>query len=432
MEQETLFSQAALDALHTTKTDVLNRTVGNWMWFLLAAVTIVLGALVFWGFFGVLSADVAGVGLTMRSGGVSAVTAGGSGIIENLSIAPGMSVSRHRVLGQIYNPEQFFRLSKLEAEYEQLKQYLEQVQQGTEIVSKQAVAVEQIKEKELKELLAKLDENRKRHDELSKLYKNVSSLGAVSKVDYFHQLEEAIRVDTSIASLLQQYADSSLQQAAINWQNIYTRLEGIKQRQIKEQELALAVKLSRETFRLRSDVDGTIVEVLKDSGDAVRAGEHVALVSTSKFADIKVVGFVPMEEGKKIKPGMSAFFAPSAYNPREFGYIRGVVLETSPFAVSMESIAAELKNADMVKSIGGKKVQMRVAVELFRDRNAPSRLKWTSRHGAPAPLDAGFFGALLVNTEQRPPISYIVPYVREKLLGIGKIRTDEKDKGSGS
>lgn len=88
----------------------------------------------------------------------------------------------------------------------------------------------------------------------------------------------------------------------------------------------------------------------------------------------------------------------------------------------MESIAAELKNTDLAKSIGGKSVQMRVTVELLRDRNAPSQLKWTSRHGAPMPLDSGFLGSLLINTEQRSPITYIVPYAREKLLGIGKTR----------
>lgn len=125
---------------------------------------------------------------------------------------------------------------------------------------------------------------------------------------------------------------------------------------------------------------------------------------------------------------MSVYFAPSSFHPREFGYIQGVVLDASPFAVSTASIEAELKNPDLARAIGGKNVQMRIVVELLADRKAPSGYKWTSKNGAPSPLEAGTFGSLLINAEQRAPVSYIIPYIRHSVLGVGKKHDNEQER----
>lgn len=424
---ETLFTSTALKTLHSAKsTDSIAGIVSNWMWFLLLALTLAAGAVVYWGFMGVMIDSVSGVGVTVRSGGIDAIVARGAGIIENLNIAQGTIVSRNDIVGQIYNAEKLFHLSKTDMEHKYIDLYLRALQAGTDKITQDSLRANIEKEKELLVIMGQLRSGIERATEMNEIYEKLTKSNSASKVDYYNSLERWLEAQTRLSGILQQSIDSNLLRSSLEWQNRQTHLAAENQQHLKEQDVTLASKLFRDSTWVRSISEGTVIEVLKDVGDRVELGDHIAVVSSSKSAELSVVGFVPVEGGKKIKAGMSVFFAPSSLNPKNYGYIRGVVRETSPFPVSLESIAAELKNRDMAQSIGGKHVQMRIMVELLPDRNAPSFFKWTTKKGAPTPLEPGSFGQLIINTEQRSPISYIVPYFREKVLGIGKTRASQK------
>jgi HlyD family secretion protein len=420
---ETLFTPAALQALHAAKsTDSIAGIISHWMWFFLFALTLAAGAVVYWGFLGVMVDSVTGVGVTVRSGGIDAIVARGPGIIENLNIAPGTTVIRNDIVGQLYNAEKLFNLSKTDIEYKYIKLYLEALRSGTDKITQDSLSANLEKEKELLMTMSQIRKGIERSYEINTMYEKLTKTNSASKIDYYNALERWGEAQTRLSGILQQSIDSNLLRSSLEWQNRQTHLSAENQQRMKEQEAALAFKLFKESIWIRSANEGTVIEVLKDVGDRVELGDHIAIVSASKSSELSVVGFVPMEEGKKVKAGMSVFFAPSSFKPKDYGYIRGVVRETSPFPVSSESIAAELKNKDMAQSIGGKRVQMRITVELLPDRNAPSFFKWTTKKGAPAPLEPGSLGQLIINTAQRAPVSYIVPYFREKALGIGKTR----------
>ena len=169
------------------------------------------------------------------------------------------------------------------------------------------------------------------------------------------------------------------------------------------------------------------MELLKGPGDAVKAGDTIALLSRSEQKFRKVIAFVPIEIGKKVKPGMSAYFAPGSLKPQDYGYVRGVVRETSQFAVNSDSIVTELKNRDFAAAVSRSGVQARLVIELLPDRKTVSGLKWTSRNGAGAMVDSGTVGQVIINTEYRSPISYVIPFFREKVFGIGRsIRPEDR------
>ena len=91
-----LFSEKALENLESGRQrELLNNTVSFWNWFSLAALTFFLAAALYWGFFGTMTENVRGLGITV-SGGIEAITARSSGLIQSLTIAPGEHVIRGR------------------------------------------------------------------------------------------------------------------------------------------------------------------------------------------------------------------------------------------------------------------------------------------------------------------------------------------------
>ncbi len=152
------------------------------------------------------------------------------------------------------------------------------------------------------------------------------------------------------------------------------------------------------------------------------SGETIAIVSAGgdHVKNIRLIAYVPATDGKKVRPGMSVFFSPSALRAADYGYIRGVVASVSLFPVSCESISAELKNRDFADTLTRNGTVMRVEVDFLTSDQTGSGLQWTSRNGRGATVETGMVGSLFINTEYRRPISYILPYLREHLFGIGK------------
>lgn len=342
-----LFSEKALENLRLGKqSELLTNTVSLWNWFFLAALTFFLAAALYWGFFGTMTENVRGLGITV-SGGMEAVTARSDGIIQHLNISPGDRVIRNEIIGQLADNRAFYNLKQTEIEYKDL---LYRIQT-------------------LKKVLA--DRKTPRQDLERKL----------------EQLQ--------------------------------------KESELKEQKLKLERRFFRESIWLRSNSTGIVTELLKAPGDAVKAGDHIALLNRIDHGQRKLIAFVPIEMGKKIKPGMSAYFAPGSLKPQDYGYVRGIVQETSQFAVNSDSIVTELKNRDFADAVSKSGVQARLVIEMLPDRATVSGLKWTSRNGATTAVDAGTVGRIIINTRYRSPISYVIPFFREKLFGIGRADAGE-------
>ena len=115
----------------------------------------------------------------------------------------------------------------------------------------------------------------------------------------------------------------------------------------------------------------------------------------------------------------------TALRAAEYGYIKGIVASVSLFPVSCESIRAELKNRDFANALTQGGTVMRVEVDFLPSDQTRSGLQWTSRNGAEATVETGMVGSLLINTDYRRPVSYILPYLREHLFGIGKEQEDQ-------
>ena len=421
-EKPTIFTEKSLENLQASrKADVVVATTSSWMWFMLAGVTMAVAAVVYWGFFGTMVDSVRGMGVTVQTGGVEAIIARGQGIIEHLNVEPGSRVAANQIVGQIYNAENFFRMRKFEIEFEQLGRRNDEMKQGIKRLTQDKIGASQQKERAISGLIAKLDANTARAADLNELFRKLKESGSSSKIEYYKSLEGMVQTESQVTSMLLQTIEQAVSQKDIEWQKQQTYLDLMKDQLLKEQEMDLALKLFNDSYWLRATADGVVIEVLKGVGAAVAPGDRVALISSGTCLDLRLVAFVPMQDGKKIRPGMRAFFTPASVKAQDFGYIQGVVVSVSQFSVSRESIATELKNVDFAEMVAKGGGQIRLVVELMPGDLGPGTFKWTSQKGAGIEVDAGASGTLLINTDYRAPASYIVPYLREKVLGIGVV-----------
>src|SRR5574344_809413 len=397
MAKKIKFSQKALDSLsNSNRLHVLTSVKASWSWLLLVSITVLLAAVVFWGCFGRIAESVTCSGITLLSEGVKPVIAQGDGTLKYLNIDAGAKVRTGQVLGQIYNPEIVTKVRKLRSEYETLKN-----------------EISFLKKENLKNIAKEQQLSRERQKELLESYSSLLGKGVVSKLEYYRTLDQLVQTENSQLSLLLQSLASDSEVNNLIWQGKEKLLELNQRLEEKYREYTLTKKLFSESFWLSSDSDGTIIEIFKEQGAFVQSGEKIALVASSPNDGIYLVAYVPLENGKKIKTGMRGFFSPSNAPAAKYGYVKCVVREVSSTPVNYETITAELLNSSLAQRIAGKDVMTRVVLELIPNAHSLSGYSWTGKNDYNTKIINGVFGQLVINTEYRSPISYIIPALRE-------------------
>lgn len=395
----------------------LNSVRASWTWILFGVIGVFLTALVLWGFFGSVVETVGGRGLLVSDSGMNVLSARGSGTLIQLNVRPGMHVDRGQVIGEIYNPEVIFSVRRQEREYAQLVAECDALTAGSEELAKVRIAIEKEREKALASLTEKYDESVSRSRRRAGNFRTLQRERAISVGEYYSSLDALLNTEAELLGNRLQVLLSSAQLRELDWDRKKNIITLENERLIKSFEVELSHKLFREAFWIVAEREGTVLELRRDEGDAVAQGDTIAVVSSDGSEGLHLVGYLSPEDGKKVRTGMSAYFAPSHVKSGEFGYMVGVVRDVSATPISSEAVFAELDNPGLTQAMTGGGAVIRVTVELVPDPNTESGCRWTSRRGAPVTLTNGTQGTLIVNTRYRRPASFIVPSLRGFVLG---------------
>ncbi|MBP5470584.1 MAG: hypothetical protein J6Z11_15225 [Candidatus Riflebacteria bacterium] len=159
-----------------------------------------------------------------------------------------------------------------------------------------------------------------------------------------------------------------------------------------------------------SDYDGIVNEVLVDEGTTLGAGMPVCsirLTGTSK--DLKGFLYVPVEKGKRIKPGMTIQLAPNGVDTSQSGSLLGTVRAVSQYPVSTQAIQKRLGIDSLSQWIisSQQSALMEVSFDLVKDPTSESGYLWTSSIGNHPLVTAGSFcnGSIII--ERCPPIEKV-------------------------
>src|SRR5581483_3285671 len=92
-------------------------------------------------------------------------------------------------------------------------------------------------------------------------------------------------------------------------------------------------------------------------------------------ADLVAEVYIPVQDGKRVKPGMHIKLSPSVVKPEEDGYLEGIVDAVSPFPVSEESMLREVRNQNLVQALLKDGPVYETHVRVFADAHTPSGLR---------------------------------------------------------
>ena len=165
---------------------------------------------------------------------------------------------------------------------------------------------------------------------------------------------------------------------------------------------------------VRSPYSGQVLELKVAPGALVQSGTPI-LSLQADVAGLQALLYIPADKAKQIRPGMAAEISPASIKREEFGYIRGEVSFVPDYPTTEAALMRVLENAPLVQAIGAAGPVMEVQVELETDPATPSGFRWSSPRGAPVKLSGGTMISGEVVTEDRRPITLVIPYLREKL-----------------
>ena len=172
-------------------------------------------------------------------------------------------------------------------------------------------------------------------------------------------------------------------------------------------------RLGRER-EIRSPYAGRVLELTAPEGTVVSQGKRLAQIDTREVnAPLVALSYFQDKIGKQIKPGDFIRVSPATVQQKRYGSIAGKVISVSSFAVTQEAVVNYVGNSSVAQDLTKGGYQIEVIAELMVDSSTPTGFAWTSRKGPDAVITAGTTADAWVTYERRPPVSYILPKVRE-------------------
>src|SRR5947207_6588014 len=171
------------------------------------------------------------------------------------------------------------------------------------------------------------------------------------------------------------------------------------------------LKRNRE---IRSDFDGRVLEIAAGEGTYVSFGQRLLQLDTRQQGqELIAVAYFQDSVGKYLAAGMPVHVSPSTVDQKRYGSILGVISSVSDYPISLEAAVNAVGNQEVASNLTKNGFQIEAQVRLERNSANPSGFAWTSRKGPEVEITSGTTTAVLVTYEERSPISFILPKLRE-------------------
>jgi HlyD family secretion protein len=173
--------------------------------------------------------------------------------------------------------------------------------------------------------------------------------------------------------------------------------------QIKEQSL------------IRSPQNGCILEANGVIGQVVNPGTRLGTLQIQKPGTTALLGmaYFDVKNGKRIKPGMKIQITPDTVKREQFGGILATVKSVSAYPVTSARAATKIGNPELADALTGKSARVEVVTELVPEPGNTSGYKWSSSKGPDLKLTSGTTTNVRVKVEERAPITFLLPFLRE-------------------
>ena len=256
-------------------------------------------------------------------------------------------------------------------------------------------------------------DNTSNTDEVKVQLKELDVKEADAYQQYLSNLNEIKNIQAQIQELDSKQANLTQQ----DLQNLTTRTREIQE---AKREITQIQQEINSQSQIVSQHSGRILELTVNPGQVIEAGTRLASIDTDNQAG-KLVGmtYFPVQDGKKIQPGMEIQITPETIKRERFGGIVGTVTKVSPFPITTEAAANVVGNPQIIAGLvpETQPVVIQVSANLKPDSETFSSYQWSSSSGPELKISSGTTTSARVKVEERSPISFVFPILRS-LSGI--------------
>jgi HlyD family secretion protein len=374
-----------------------------------------------WLGFGQVETRVQGRCILLSGGGVLEIASAAEGRLAGLAVQAGDKVAKGQVVGRLQRADFDQRLARAEA---RLADLTRRQREGAGMIARSRTLGDSGVAAEQQGVAARLGTLERR------IVLTRERLAAQQKL-----LADGLATRQSLLAAQAALESLSLEQAALKSRSRQLAFSGAEEQralglderklelQVKEAERELAVlrRQQEELMVVRSQYAGTVIEVKAQDGMAMASGTPVATIElepdrASMRTPLVAVIFTDASAGKLLHAGMPAEITPSNVKRQEFGFIRAVLGEVSPFPVSRAGIAQLLHNPDVARELAGDKVMTLARAGLIAAGDG-NGFAWSSAARNPPAVHSGSMCNADVVVRKQRPIAMVWPALK-KLAGI--------------
>lgn len=236
---------------------------------------------------------------------------------------------------------------------------------------------------------------------------------AVSDYSVEHSLVQSL---TQEVESLQTQTDQAKQQMDVKKQSIDTAFSTAKASVLDSLKMELAkYTANMKKYQVTASVEGVVQEVAADVGAVVNQGDEVVKVKGQEKDTIDAICYIPVSEGKKILSGMDVMIYPTTVNKQEYGHMKGIVRSVASYVTSASDMQKTLGNDNLVEAFLSNGPVVEVVCSIETDDSTASGYYWSSKKGKDITLTEGTMLTASVVTENKAPITMLIPYLKEKL-----------------
>ncbi len=408
-----LFRKEALKRIHSPEElDSVIKLAMPLGWLTVIIISLLLVSVVVWSFMGRLSYRVQGLGIIYNLGGqIYEVSTMADGIVDSLEIENGSTVQKGEILATIALPQTQAQLNGDQAILVDLNnQFNTLTQQTADEIRVRTQALEN----QTKTLKEKIIINQQEYDFFDGLYhEQLDELeqGYITKLQAENTRVQRDGAMQNILDSNDQIENLQLNLLAFkNQQEIAIAQLAQQIVQIEGEIDTLAATLNTNTYIL-SPTDGIVTNLAIKPNMTLTANQQVAIIE--EFGnDLRLITYFSIADAKRIDPGLGAQVTPLSIERNRYGSVLGSVETVNSLPETQASLLATLENESLVQEILQAGPVIKTVIDLEKDDQTISGLKWSSSVGPPNQVTAGTTASAIVTLYQQRPIEVILPFFK--------------------
>jgi len=427
-----VFREKALERLSSPeRLDQLMRVTSPRGWLALATFAGLVAVTLLWSVLGRLPSTVTGRGVLIHPHKVVDIQAPAAGRLTSLSMQTGDMVNEGDVLGLIEQAELRRQLQDKRAKLQELRA---QDQTKSQLQEQQTAFQRQKQDLEKRALQLQIEDQQKRLNdaeikapllkerfetrlraETLELASKISDQRMQAEQVYMENQDHIAEFKSKLKQLESQLKQLDGQEKRLALDN----LEAATTRKNQIQELQSSIALDELQLERNSQVvskyTGEVVEIAINVGQMVQTGQRLGSMDVTDDSSTLVgMTYFPVEAGKKIEHGMKIQVALDQVERQRFGSILGTVTAVSTFLVTKEGVVSRIGNVEVAHAlIAQGRPAIEVVAALEEDSATFSGYRWSSSSGPDLHMTPGTTMTGRVVVEQRAPITYLLPFLRD-------------------